>query len=404
MTPVALFLYGRPDHTIRTVEALLANTRAADATLIVFCDGPRSPAAAERVAETRRAAHALLDRQDRFAAVEFVERDENRGLSRSIVEGIDAVVERFGRAVVVEDDLVTSPHFLAYMIAALDRYENEPAVFTISGYAPGAATVPIPADYECDAYFNPRNSAWGWGIWRDRWRKIDFAVEDYAAFKDSLSGQLAFNRGGDDMAQMLYHQMERGLGTWDIQMSYSLFRHHGVSLCPRFSFVDNIGLDGSGEHCGAADHLKVDLSLALAAPRFPDRIAVDERIMDGFRAQFARPRPGLIGGGARAYWDAQRGPADVKRLLTAANWLDHGGLDKAKSLLELHLDMIPGDPDALVLLGRVALAVEQPQAARSLFVSALSTFGDHPAAWEGLREAAEAAARSAETPQKAGTP
>lgn len=384
-TPIALFLYARPDHAARTIGALLANRRAAEAGLVVFCDGPRTPEAAPKVAELRRTAHALLDTQQSFAFVEFVERDENWGLARSIIEGVGAVAERFGRVVVIEDDILTAPDFLDYMLSALDRYAGEPSVFTVSGHTPVAATRAIPEDYPFDAYFNIRFSAWGWGTWADRWRKIDFSVADYAAFKDDLDRQLSFNRGGDDLTQMLCHQVEHNLGTWDVQTAYCMSVHGAVSLFPCRSLVDNIGLDGSGVHCSDdGGQMRTDLSLARPVTRFPTAVETDPRIMEGALSPFARPRPGLVGGGAQAYWAAQRTPADARRLATAAEWIAAGGLDKAWQLLELHLSLVPGDPDALAMMGRIALACDHAAAARPLFLSALSTYADHPGAIAGI--------------------
>jgi hypothetical protein len=40
--PVALFVYNRPDHTARTLEALAANGLAADTDATIFCDGAKS--------------------------------------------------------------------------------------------------------------------------------------------------------------------------------------------------------------------------------------------------------------------------------------------------------------------------------------------------------------------------
>lgn len=377
MTPIALFLYARPDHTRRTIEALLANRRTQETGIVVFCDGPRTPEAASRVVETREVAHALLDDQAAFAFVEFVEREENLGLARSIIGAIDGLLDRFDRLIVVEDDIVTSPSFLTYMLNALDRYAGTPEVLTVSAFSPPMLAGAIPPDYPFDAYFNPRFACWGWGIWADRWRRFDLSVSGYAAFKDDLDSQLAFNRGGDDLTQMLFHQMERGLNTWDIQVSFAHFALGGVSLCPCRSLTDNIGFDGSGEHCGTADHLRTDLSLVPAEHRFPPDVRIDERIMDSFRMQFRSAHPGLIGGGAQAYWAAQRTEADVRRLTTARNWIEAGGIENAWRLLELHLSFVPGDPEALVMMGRIALVCDQRDSAGALFRSALTGHGDH---------------------------
>ena len=44
LAPITLFVYNRPEHTHRTVEALLANKLAASSDLIVYADGPKENA------------------------------------------------------------------------------------------------------------------------------------------------------------------------------------------------------------------------------------------------------------------------------------------------------------------------------------------------------------------------
>lgn len=384
MTPLALFVYARADHTERTLAALLANRGIERFALTVFCDGARGAADAPRVAATRAAVHRLLDAPTGFGGVAIVESPVNRGLAASIIAGVDRLLEDADRIVVMEDDLVTAPSFLDYMTATLDRYADRSEVFSVTGWNPGPGAVPIPDDYAFDVYFNPRSSSWGWGTWKDRWRKVDFAVPDYPAFKDDLAAQLGFNRGGDDLTEMLLQEREQNLGSWSIRMSYAHFRHHAVAAYPCRSQLCNIGLDGSGEHCGAATHLAVDLALAKSSFRLPDWVAVDERIMGGFRAMYSRPHSGLIGGGAARYWAARRAPADQRRLATIRSWLGQGAYDKAKQLLDLHLTMVPDDPEGVALLGHLALAVGSSDVALNLFRTALHSHCDQPDAWEGL--------------------
>ncbi|RYZ88025.1 MAG: glycosyltransferase family 2 protein, partial [Proteobacteria bacterium] len=40
--PIALFVYKRPDHTRRTLEALLANHGFGNRPLYIFSDGPKT--------------------------------------------------------------------------------------------------------------------------------------------------------------------------------------------------------------------------------------------------------------------------------------------------------------------------------------------------------------------------
>ena len=95
LAPIALFVYNRPEHTRRTVEALAANALAAQSQLFVFSDAPASNVQANAV----RAVRAYLREVTGFKSVSIVEREENYGLARSIIDGVTSVVNQHGRIV-----------------------------------------------------------------------------------------------------------------------------------------------------------------------------------------------------------------------------------------------------------------------------------------------------------------
>ena len=66
--------------------------------------------------------------------VHVIEREKNIGMAASIIEGFSEVVNKFGRAIEIEDDVATGKYFLEYMNDALDRYENDKQVMHIKKY------------------------------------------------------------------------------------------------------------------------------------------------------------------------------------------------------------------------------------------------------------------------------
>src|SRR5689334_19947926 len=115
LAPITLFVYNRPEHTRRTVEALLKNELAAESDLFIFSDAPKKPESDESVRMVRDYIHAITG----FKSVTIIERDRNWGLADSIIDGVTSVVNQYGRIIVLEDDLVVSAHFLEYMNTAL---------------------------------------------------------------------------------------------------------------------------------------------------------------------------------------------------------------------------------------------------------------------------------------------
>jgi hypothetical protein len=239
--PIALFVYNRPDHTRRTVEALVANRAAAESELFIFADAPKTAAAAVAVGEVR----AYIRSVTGFARVTLVERDANAGLAQSIVEGVSLLTAKYGRVIVLEDDLVTAPEFLAFMNAGLQAYEDVPGVLSICGYmyplvfAGGPETVFLRAPH-----------SWGWATWEDQWSL--FRRDGAALLRELKERRLLAEfdaNGPHDYTRMLKDQIMGRNDSWFIRWYAASLLADRVSLYPARSLVSNVGIDGSGVHC-----------------------------------------------------------------------------------------------------------------------------------------------------------
>ena len=273
--PVVLFVYKRADHTKKSIASLQKCPMAQDTDLYIFSDGAKKEEDKGAIEQVR----ALLDTIEGFARVKVVRRETNVGLASNIIEGVSQVMEQYGRAIVIEDDLVFSPHFLQYMNGALDHYQHQKHIFAVTGYNPA---MKFPPYYQEKVYLNYRSSSWGWATWADRWASIDWEVKDFAAFASDKRQQKLFNRPGEDMTDMVFRQMQGKLNSWSIRFSYAQFKHQAYTVYPVQSLVANIGTDGSGIHSGTTSRYAVDL-----APEenisFPDTLQVDETIIQAFR-------------------------------------------------------------------------------------------------------------------------
>lgn len=276
--PIVLFVYSRPDHTRKTLNALSKNVAASDSVLHVFCDGPKREEHRPKIEETRTVVEGVTG----FKDIVIHRSETNRGLKRSIIDGVGTLLKESDRVIVFEDDLVSDPHFLTYMNEGLDRYKDQPQVFSICGYAPPMKG--IPSDYPYDAFFSYLNMSWGWGTWPDRWFLTDFEVADFEEFKQDKEAQRRFKRGGPNTVKFLYDQMEGRADTWDIQFNYTLFKQDAFALLPLYSLIENIGADATGTHFkDETDRYDVDLSLAREVKRWPVDITVDPHMARIFR-------------------------------------------------------------------------------------------------------------------------
>ncbi len=249
--PIALFVYRRADHVRLTLEALALNPESAESDLIVFSDGPKGEAAMADVAAVREYLKSVTG----FRSMTIVERKQNLGLARSIITGVSHVLEGHDRVIVMEDDLVTSPHFLRYMNEALEHYRNDERVASVHGYVyPVKETLP-------ETFFLRGADCWGWGTWRRGWQLFtqDGAYLLFELRRQRLTKQFDFD-GGFAYTAMLEDQIAGKNDSWAIRWYASAFLKEKLTLYPGRSLVRNIGNDSSGVHSETTDSYNVKLS------------------------------------------------------------------------------------------------------------------------------------------------
>ncbi len=249
-SPVALFVYNRPVHTRRTIEALARNVGAEDTALFIFSDAPRCAADADLVGHVRAYLHTIRG----FKNVVVTERARNLGLAGSIIDGVTSVCLEYGRVVVLEDDLETSSHFLEFMNDALRYYESLERVMHVSG-----CTYPVGHFEGESTYFLRVPLCWGWGTWQRAWSKFSKDLSVMELFDRRMIRRFDF-----DDTYPYWRQMEQNrsgqLDTWFVFWYATLFMRDGLSLFPARSLVRNIGFDNSGVNCGTTADYDVDLS------------------------------------------------------------------------------------------------------------------------------------------------
>lgn len=240
--PIALFAYRRPAHLARTIDALLSNPEARHTPLFVFSDAPKDAEAAPGVDEVR----CLLRGLQGFAEIRLVCREHNFGLARNITGGVSSVLAHSERVIVVEDDILVSPHFLRFMNDALALYRDAPRVGSISGFF-------YPTDQILPETFFVRGAdCWGWATWRDRWQVYN---PDGRALLAQLRAQNLVHQfdldGAMGFTRMLEEQIAQKNDSWAVRWHASCYLRNLLTLYPARSLVANIGNDGSGTHVKA---------------------------------------------------------------------------------------------------------------------------------------------------------
>lgn len=249
--PIALFVYSRLDHARLTVEALRGNLLADQSDLFVFSDAAGKPEAENQVQAVREYVRSITG----FRSVTLVERERNFGLAASIVEGVSRLCRDRRRVIVLEDDLVTSPHFLTYMNDALDRYAGDERVMAVHGYMfPVGTTLP-------ETFFLRDPGCWGWATWKRAWDLFNSDGAEQWRKVQAEGREIEFDLDGSyDYSGMLKGRIAGQNQSWAILWYATAFLRNKLTLYPGRSLVQNIGFDGSGTHGGAVNSFAVRLA------------------------------------------------------------------------------------------------------------------------------------------------
>ena len=236
--PIILFVYKRLDHTRAVVEALKSNPESGDSILYIFSDAPASEKDIYEVNAVRDYISSIIG----FKQIYVVMREHNFGIEKSELEGVTYVLNKYGKAIVLEDDILVCNQFLKYMNFCLNEYEDDKKIYTVTGYSFLKSKAENDNLYGLTGSF----SAWGWGTWKNRWDNLkrNFSKKDvkYVAIHNmSLDN-------GQDFSYLFMHQYKNDTITWDVAWYYSCFYNGGLTLFPYNSMVNNIGMDGSGIH------------------------------------------------------------------------------------------------------------------------------------------------------------
>ncbi|WP_148371443.1 glycosyltransferase family protein [Bacteroides bouchesdurhonensis] len=277
--PILLFVYNRPIHTQQAVISLLKNELAAESPLYIYSDAAKTDADQNAVEETRNFIRQITG----FASVTVIERSENWGLAHNIIDGVTTQVSRFGRVIVLEDDLIVAPYFLQFMNDALETYKDEPRVGHIQACDfTNDSSLP-------DTFLIKFTGSWGWATWDRAWKY--FNPDGEVLLKEmkerKLTHKFDFN-GNYPFTRMLCRQIEGKNNSWAIRWNASLFLNDILSVNVGRSLVQNNGFDGSGTNCGGGNLYQSSLWLQPLPVEHLHPIEENQQARDVFARYYHR--------------------------------------------------------------------------------------------------------------------
>ncbi len=271
--PIVIFCYRRKINSL--ISSLLKNKRSINSKLFIFSDGYKSQFDRNDVLELRKS----LIKIKGFKSIKIIEAKKNNGLANSIIHGVKYVINKFGKAIILEDDLIVSPFFVDYMNDALRYYESKNNIWSISGYCPSLNCL---KNYNKEVYLSLRSSSWGWATWADRWNKARWSMKYFKSFKTKKDKIKIFNQGGNDLFKMLELQYLKKIDSWAIRWQYSQFLNSAYSVTPKISMTQNIGFKDnfSTHNKGKSNKWRVNLAKTKITNFKPE---INIRIIEDFK-------------------------------------------------------------------------------------------------------------------------
>lgn len=233
-TPVLLLLFNRPSHTQQLFD-VLAEVRPR--RLYIACDGPRSsvPSDYALVHKVRQIASSIpwhCDVHHRFLS-------NNLGMMNSVYSSINWFFDNEEAGIILEDDCIPSASFFDFCHIMLERYKDNPKVFSVSGRNH------LGQYHSNSQYIFSTGSIWGWATWRRAWSQFDLTAV-HSKNKAELSHDLLWLK---QFSPNKYSEIVNGVlrsadgtsPTWDYPWAYIRLAHQSLNVIPSVNLVRNIG-------------------------------------------------------------------------------------------------------------------------------------------------------------------
>lgn len=278
-SPIAIFIYNRPDKVKSLLDSLSLNSGFENYEYYIFSDGPKNESELPDVIKSRKIV------KDFFTKIkyELVSKEKNYGLSNSIINGVNFTLNKHERVIVLEDDLIVSKDFLNYMEVSLKRYFKQKKVYSISGHVFNSDVM----NSFNSLFFLKHISSWGWGTWRDRWTSFNKFLDKNHSLKINKENKKSFNLDNTYPFSKILEKTNKGMvDSWAIKWYYYIYINEGLSLYPYTTLINNKGFDGSGSN--TLSNYNEEIKSNSIELNFPDKVELNELAYDEYKKQIKK--------------------------------------------------------------------------------------------------------------------
>ena len=236
--PVLFLIFNRPDTTQQVFDEI---RKAQPVQLYVAADGPRKdqPADYDLCKKTRE----IIRQVDWECKVSTLFREENLGCKRAVSSAIDWFFSKVEEGIILEDDCVPDQSFFPFCQILLERYRDDERVMMMSGMNYLFNKVEMDESYFFSRYY----AIWGWATWKRAWSLYDCKMSGWPRYnsQDYLHHIYCHSKIADFLCDLFQKTYSNQIDTWDIQWAYTCIFNHGLSICPKYNLVSNIGVTGT---------------------------------------------------------------------------------------------------------------------------------------------------------------
>jgi len=234
-TPVALFIFNRPDTTEKVFETI---RQAKPLELFVIADGGRNKEEWEKCKKARE----ITENIDWDCVVKKNYSDINLGCKIRVSSGINWFFENVDEGIILEDDTLPNQSFFRFCTELLEHYRDNEKIMMISGDNFQNGIKRGDGSY----YFSRYAHIWGWAAWKRTWDKYDVELKNVS--ESDITDIIEESKERDYWIDLLIKIKNDEIDTWDYQWTYSILKNNGLSIVPNTNMVSNIGFGEYATH------------------------------------------------------------------------------------------------------------------------------------------------------------
>jgi hypothetical protein len=237
--PILILAYNRPDKVTNLIESIRP---FAPKTVVVGIDGPRAHVQddAEKVALVHKVAESINWTND----VHVLGRKVNLGLKRAVIDSVDWTIARYGKAIIVEEDVIVGPQFIDFMNLMLEVYKSDERVGHISGYN----VVPEKFVGSNGVRLTRYPESIAWATWARSWENFDESVEWGTTCRLSELRNVTGTYSGALKWRLNFADAKSNrVSTWAYRWINTLWSRRQFAISPNVNLVSYNGYD-NGSH------------------------------------------------------------------------------------------------------------------------------------------------------------